>query len=53
MFLSEKNPTPHIILFLYNIMFDTDGFELNTSDFEDIFATIWTIPEFKMLNFEY
>ena len=32
---------------------DADGFELNTSDFEDIFATIWTTPEFKILNFGY
>ena len=53
MFLNEKNPTPHIILFLYNIMLDADGFELNISNFDDIFATTWTTPEFKLLNFEY
>ena len=32
-------------------MLDADGFELNTSDFKDIFATIWTNPEFKDAQF--
>ena len=53
MFPNEKNPPHHIIIFLYNIMLDADGFELNTSAFEDTFGTIWTTPEFKMLSFGY
>ena len=32
-------------------MLDADGFELNTSDFKDIFATIWTNPEFEHAQF--
>ena len=32
-------------------MLDADGFELNTSDFKGIFATIWTNPEFEDAQF--
>jgi len=51
MYPNEKNPTHYIILFLYYIMLDADGFELNTSDFKDICATIWTNPEFEHAQF--